>query len=83
LSEDLIGFSEPAGERARAREKKESYLCADNLEDAFFDEAEQFGLNVVAGELERELMGTLTVTRLREDLVDGVLDGIRAGPASA
>jgi hypothetical protein len=31
----------------------------------------------VAGELDRELPGALTVTRPREDLVDGALDGIR------
>jgi hypothetical protein len=28
-------------------------LCADGLEDALFDEAEQFGFDVAAGELER------------------------------
>ncbi|HTF72146.1 MAG TPA: hypothetical protein VK638_56705, partial [Edaphobacter sp.] len=45
-------------------------LCADGVADALLDEAEQFGFDVVAGELERELLGTFTVTGLREDLVD-------------
>jgi hypothetical protein len=47
-------------------------LCADGLGDALLDKAEQFGFDVVAGELERELLGALTATRPREDLVDGV-----------
>jgi hypothetical protein len=42
-------------------------LRADGVADALLDEAEQFGFDVVAGELERELLGALTVTRLRED----------------
>jgi hypothetical protein len=44
---------------------------------ALFDEAEQFGLDVVAGELERELLGALMRTRLRGDLVDRLFDGLR------
>jgi hypothetical protein len=48
-------------------------LCADRVGDVLIDEAEQFGFDVVAGELKRELLGALTVTRLRVDLVDGVL----------
>jgi hypothetical protein len=50
------------------------------FKDALLDEAEQFGFDVVAGELERELPGALTVTRLRVDFVDGVLDGVRRRP---
>ena len=42
-------------------------LRADGVADALLDEAEQFGFDVVAGELERELLGALTVTRPRED----------------
>ena len=38
-------------------------LRADGVADALLDEAEQFGFDVVAGELERELLGALTVTR--------------------
>jgi hypothetical protein len=52
-------------------------LCADGFGEAFLDEAEQFGFDFVAGKLERELLGSLTVTRLREELVDGVPDGLR------
>jgi hypothetical protein len=52
-------------------------LCGDGLKDALLDEAEQFGFDVVAGELERELLGSLTVTRLGEDLLEGLLNGLR------
>jgi hypothetical protein len=48
-------------------------LCTDCLGDAFLDEAKQFGFYIVAGELEREPPRALTVPRLREDLVDGVI----------
>jgi hypothetical protein len=52
-------------------------LRADGVADALLDEAEQFDFDVVAGELERELLGALTVTRLREDLVDCMPNGLR------
>jgi hypothetical protein len=39
-------------------------LRADGVAHALLDEAEQFGFDVVAGELERELLSALTVTRL-------------------
>jgi hypothetical protein len=52
-------------------------LCADGLGDTLLDETEQFGFDVVSGELERELLGTFTVTRLCEDLVDSVPNGVR------
>jgi hypothetical protein len=52
-------------------------LWFDGVSDALLDEAEQFGFDVVAGELERELPSAFTVTRLREDLVDCVLNGLR------
>ena len=52
-------------------------LCADRLEDQLFDEAKQFGFDVVAGELERELLGAFVVTRLRKDLIDGMPDILR------
>jgi hypothetical protein len=52
-------------------------LRADGVADALLDEAEQFGFDVVAGELEREFLGALTVTRLREDLVDCAPNSLR------
>ena len=52
-------------------------LCSDGLKDARLNEVEQFGFDVVTGELERELLGALTVTRLRVDLVYSVPDGLR------
>jgi hypothetical protein len=52
-------------------------LRVDGVGDALLDEAEQFGFDVVAGELERELLSAFTVTRLREDLIDRVLNGLR------
>jgi hypothetical protein len=52
-------------------------LRVDGVADALLDEAEQFGFDVVAGEPERELLGALTVTRLREDLVESMPDGLR------
>jgi hypothetical protein len=52
-------------------------LRADGVADALLDEAKQFGFDVVAGELERELLGALTVTRLREDLVESMPDRLR------
>ena len=55
-------------------------LCADGLKHALLDEAEQFGFDVVAGELERELLHAFTVTRLHPDSVDGLLDGRRRRP---
>jgi hypothetical protein len=58
-------------------------LFADGLRDALLDEAEQFGFDVMAGELERELAGALTVTGLRVDLVDGVLYGLRGRTVGA
>jgi hypothetical protein len=54
-------------------------LCPYTLEDALLDEAEQFGFDVVAGELDRELLGALTIARLREDLINGLPDGLRGG----
>src|ERR1700723_496859 len=42
-------------------------LGADALGNALLNKAEQFGFDVVAGELDRELLGALTVARLRED----------------
>ena len=42
--------------------------------DALLDMAEQFDFHVEAVEFERELLSALIITRLREDLVDGVLD---------
>ena len=53
-------------------------LGADGVADALLDEVEQFGFDVVAGELERELLSAFTVTRLREDVLDGVLNVLRA-----
>jgi hypothetical protein len=47
-------------------------ICADGLGGALFDETEQFGFEVVASKLERELLDAVTVTRLREDFVDGM-----------
>jgi hypothetical protein len=52
-------------------------LCTDCRGGALLNEAEQFGLYVVAGELARELPGALTVTRLSVDLVDGTPDCFR------
>ena len=47
-------------------------LRTDGVADASLDEAKQFGFDVVAGELKRELLGAFTVTRLCEDLLDRV-----------
>jgi hypothetical protein len=64
------------GEVCSAEARLARELCADGVADALLDEAEQFGFDVVAGEFERELLGAFTVTRLREDLVDRVLNGL-------
>jgi hypothetical protein len=58
-------------------------LRVDGVGDALFDEAEQFDFDVMVGELKRELMSALGVTRLRKDLVDGLLDGLRGRLISA
>jgi hypothetical protein len=47
--------------------------------DALLDEAEQFGFDVVACELDRELLGALTIARLGKDLINGVPDVPRGG----
>ena len=61
------------------RGRRHTPLCVDGLGDARLDEAEQFGFDVVAGELDRELLGALTVARLRKDLFNGLPDGLSGG----
>jgi hypothetical protein len=58
---------------------KSVWTCANGFGDALRDEAEQFGFDVVACELDRKFLGALTVARLRKDLVNSVPDVPRNG----
>ena len=64
---DMVDFNTHIGRGAMCRAVSATHL---------FDEAEQFGFDVMSGELSRKLLGALTVTGLRENLVDGMLDSL-------